>query len=68
MAVCSQILGGPTGLGIGSTSGSLRSVLRLEGLRGTLHLRLPGFTNIAKATRWHRDDFTRPLTTLNLTM
>ena len=31
-------------------------------------LRLLGFTNIAKATRWHRDDFTRPLATLNLTM
>jgi hypothetical protein len=31
-------------------------------------LRLPGFTNIAKATRWHRDNFTRPLATLNLPM
>ena len=31
-------------------------------------LRLLGFTNIAQATRWARDDFTRPLTTLHLTM
>jgi predicted transposase YbfD/YdcC len=31
-------------------------------------LRLLGFTNIAQATRWARNDFTRPLTTLDLTM
>jgi predicted transposase YbfD/YdcC len=31
-------------------------------------LRLLGFTNIAQATRWARDDFTHPLITLNLTM
>jgi hypothetical protein len=35
---------------------------------GITALRLLGFTNIAEATRWAHDDFTRPLITLNLTM
>lgn len=35
---------------------------------GIAALRLLGFTNIAEGARWARDDFTHPLTTLNLTM
>jgi hypothetical protein len=31
-------------------------------------LRLLGFTNIAEATRWARDNFQNPLITLGLTM
>jgi predicted transposase YbfD/YdcC len=44
------------------------SILATMRSYATSALRLLGFTNIAKATRWHRDDFTRPLTTLDLTM
>src|SRR5256885_12167401 len=49
-------------------TGSFPSVLALMRSHAISALRLLGFTNIAEATRWARDDFQHPLIALNLTM
>lgn len=43
---------------------SILAVMRSHAISA---LRLLGFTNIAEATRWARDDFTHPLIALGLT-
>ncbi|MGH3381550.1 MAG: hypothetical protein ACRDS0_34775 [Pseudonocardiaceae bacterium] len=43
------------------------SILATMRSYATSTLRLLGFTNIAEATRWARDDFTHPLIALRLT-
>lgn len=48
-------------------TGALPSVLAVMRSHAISELRLLGFTNIAEATRWARDDFTRPLSILSLT-
>ena len=47
-------------------TGALPSVLAVMRSHAIGALRLLGFTNIAEATRWARDDFTHPLITLGL--
>ena len=48
-------------------TGTLPSILAAMRSHAIGALRLLGFTNIAEATRWARDDFTRPLSILGLT-
>jgi predicted transposase YbfD/YdcC len=48
-------------------TGALPSILAVMRSHAIGALRLLGFTNIAEATRWARDDFTRPLAILGLT-
>lgn len=48
-------------------TGAMPSILAVMRSHAIGALRLLGFTNIAEATRWARDDFTRPLTVLGLT-
>ena len=48
-------------------NGALPSTLAVMRSHAISALHLLGFTNIAEATRWARDDFTRPLAILGLT-
>ena len=47
-------------------TGALPAILAPMRSHAISALRLLGFTNIAQATRWARDDFTHPLTILGL--
>jgi predicted transposase YbfD/YdcC len=49
-------------------TGTTPSILALMRSHAISALRLLGFTNIAKATRWARDDFTHPLIALGLSI
>jgi len=48
-------------------TGAMPSILAVMRSHAISALRLLGFTNIAEATRWARDDFTHPLIALGLT-
>jgi hypothetical protein len=48
-------------------TGALPSILAVMRSHAIGALRLLGFTNIARAIRWARDDFTHPLIALGLT-
>ena len=47
-------------------TGALPSILAVMRSHAISALRLLGFTNIAEATRWARDDFERPISVLGL--